>query len=81
VTVMGACDAEDRFLPPVAIFDGTQRENRCSGAGCEIYVNLRKVYINTDLFAIFLKEILCQKVLLEILHANFDSHPSSPDLL
>jgi hypothetical protein len=33
--------------------------------GCEIYVNIPKVYINTDLFAEWLKGILCQKESLE----------------
>jgi len=60
VTIVAACNAEGRFLPPVVILKGKyMKEDWCFGLppGSEIYMNPQTAYINTDLFARWFKDI------------------------
>jgi hypothetical protein len=60
VTVVGSCDVEGRFLPPVVIQKGScKKGDRSFGLppGCEIYMNSQKAHIITILISCQFKEI------------------------
>lgn len=59
ITVIGCCNAEGMFLPPVLIMKGVNRKPEFSDglpSGSTIYMNKKSSFINTCLFLRWLKE-------------------------
>lgn len=87
VTIVGACSAEGRFLPPVLIFKGVyKKDDWLEGLppGSEIFMNPKKAYMTTELFTKWFTEIFLPRKApgtnLLILDGHA-SHCSSPELL
>lgn len=87
VTIVGCCNAEGHFLPPVLILKGVYKKEEWSEGlppGCDIYMNPKKAYMTTELFMKWFKEIFVPRKPpgknLLILDGH-SSHCSSPDLL